>query len=38
MTAIDLAGGAGVAAGDVVPLTLPADRLHLFDAESGQRL
>jgi len=36
--AASASGASGMAAGDVVPLTLTADRLHLFDAESGRRL
>jgi sn-glycerol 3-phosphate transport system ATP-binding protein len=35
---VRLPGISRVAAGDVVPLTVPAERLHLFDAQSGARL
>jgi len=35
---VRLPGGARVAAGDVLSLTVPPDRLHLFDAGTGQRL
>jgi sn-glycerol 3-phosphate transport system ATP-binding protein len=35
---VRLPGGARVAAGDVLSLTVPPDRLHLFDASTGQRL
>jgi sn-glycerol 3-phosphate transport system ATP-binding protein len=35
---VRLPGISRVAAGDVVPLTVPAERLHLFDARSGARL
>src|SRR5690349_18133728 len=35
---IRLPGIIRVAAGDVVPLTVPAERLHLFDARTGARV
>jgi hypothetical protein len=35
---VRLPGGARVASGDVLSLTAPPERLHLFDAGSGMRL
>src|SRR5262249_27434856 len=35
---VRLPGITRVAAGDVVPLTVPAERLHVFDAQTGARV
>jgi hypothetical protein len=35
---VRLPGGTRVAAGDVLSLTAPPERLHLFDAGTGLRL